>query len=82
VVEEMTLLQVIERLQVLENQVETIRTNLYSEPSQADFEFVVRVDGREVWSGSDVEAHYLEIRRQHPNAEVSIGWRAPSAVLI
>ncbi|HEY67552.1 MAG: hypothetical protein DRI79_11540 [Chloroflexi bacterium] len=47
-----------------------------------DFEYIIKVDGQEVWRGLNVKNKYLEIARANPTRRVSISWRLPKAVLI
>ncbi len=65
-IQEVTLAQVVERLQALESTVKMLSMELALSPSETKFEFVIRVDGGEVWRGLDVVTHYPEIRRQTP----------------
>lgn len=41
-------------------------------------EYLIRVDGEEVWSGLDLPTKYLEILDKHPADHISIGWRSYS----
>lgn len=47
-----------------------------------DFEYIIKVDGQEVWRGLNVKKKYLEIVRANPTRRVSISWRLPEAVLV
>jgi len=47
-----------------------------------DFEYIIKVDGQEVWRGLDVKKKYIEIVQANPTRRVSISWRLPKAVLI
>lgn len=44
-------------------------------------EFVIRVDGEEVWSGLDLTTKYIEILDKHPADHISIGRRSYSRAL-
>ncbi len=81
-IQEMNLSQVINRLEVLEDEVKTIRALLNPQPALPHFEFIIQVDGQEIWSGTDLPKQYPEIRREHPNAQLSIGWHSSPVVLI
>ncbi|MBC8448109.1 MAG: hypothetical protein H8D78_10180 [Chloroflexi bacterium] len=47
-----------------------------------DFEYIIKVDDREVWRGLNVKKKYIEIVQANPTRRVSISWRLPEAVLI
>ena len=47
-----------------------------------DFEYIIKVDGQEVWRGLSVKKKYLEIVQANPTRRVSVSWRLPEAVLI
>jgi hypothetical protein len=47
-----------------------------------DFEYIIKVDGQEVWRGLNVKKEYIEIIQANPTRRVSISWRLPKAVLI
>ncbi len=81
-IDEMTLPQVVVRLQKLEENVKAISTRLPFPPALPQFEFVIRVDEQELWSGLDLETHYPKIRSEYPEAEVSVGWRSSPVVLV
>jgi len=46
------------------------------------FEYVVKVNGREVWKGLNPTQKYFEIKRQNPKKEVSIAWRTKEKILV
>jgi len=47
-----------------------------------DFEYIIKVDDREIWRGLNVKNKYIEIVQANPTRRVSISWRLPEAVLI
>jgi hypothetical protein len=47
-----------------------------------DFEYIIKVDGQEVWRGLNVKKEYIETVQANPTRLVSISWRLPKAVLI
>ncbi len=81
-IQEKGLSQVIDRLEALEDEVKTIKVSLFSQPEQYHFEFVIRVDGQEVWAGRDLPKKYPELLHEYPDAQLSIGWRSSPVVLI
>lgn len=82
---EITLDQVVTRLRVLEETVHEIRSQLKEQAASANasnFEFVVYANGQEVWHGQELDANYAELRRQYPDAQLTIGWRAVPFILV
>ena len=81
---EVTLTEIATRLEILEEKVREMGTQ--SKPNgstvQSDFEYVISVDGREVWSGLDLYTHFLEIHQLYPVEQISIGWRSPSLIWV
>lgn len=83
-IQEKSLEQVINRLETIENEVQSIKASLAPQATESfHFDFVIEVDGREVWVGKDLPRKYPEILHQHPTSEIAISWRtSPSIVLI
>jgi hypothetical protein len=46
------------------------------------FEYVIKVDGKEVWRGLNPTKVYFEIKKKYPKREVSIAWRTKEKVLV
>ena len=46
------------------------------------FEYVIKVDGEDVWHGLNPKEKYWEIKEQNPNKEVAIAWRTKEKVLV
>lgn len=46
------------------------------------FEYVIKVDGKEVWRGLNPKEKFDEIRKRNPGKEVSIAWETKEEVLI
>lgn len=80
--QETTMTQVMERLQTLEEMVKLLSMQITTVTSSVNFEFVIRIDGQDVWQGVDLVTHYPKIRQQNPQATVSIGWQSSPVVLI
>ena len=80
-IQEATLPEMMTRLQVIEDEVHTMKSLLQSEPTPPLFEFVIWVDEREVWSGLEVDACLPEILQEYPNAQITIGWRSSSSMV-
>ena len=79
----MTFPEVDKRLHLLEDEAPASSTTFPPRtlsPSLA-FEFVVQVDGREVWSGLDIEERVVEILQERPEAQIAIDWRSSSMIL-
>ncbi len=74
--------EVINRLQKLENQVSLINMKLRSEPGLPGFEFFIEAEGKEIWSGLDLQTHYPEILEQYPDKELLINWRSFPVTLV
>ncbi len=73
---------VINRLQNLEEQVRRIHTKLQFDPGLPGFEFYIEANGKEIWSGLDLQTHYTRILEQHPNKELVINWRSSPVTLV
>lgn len=46
------------------------------------FGYVIKVDGKEVWSGLNPKRKYAEIKSQNPGRHVSIAWKTKEDVLV
>jgi hypothetical protein len=46
------------------------------------FEYVIKVDGKEVWKGLNPKEKYFEIKEKYPKKEVTIAWRTKEKVLV
>lgn len=46
------------------------------------FEFVIKVNGKEVWRGMNPKEKYWEIKKANPNKEVSLSWETKEAILV
>jgi hypothetical protein len=46
------------------------------------FEYVIKVNGKEVWKGLNPTKAYFEIKKKYPKKEVSIAWRTKEKVLV
>lgn len=57
-------------------------SNLEAKPIKPYFEFIIRVDGKEVWSGMEMEQPFVELLSQYPNGKFSIGWRSSPMVMV
>lgn len=82
-IQEKSLAQVINRVETLEEEVQAIKAKLV--PQQIEplyFEFVIELDGREVWAGKDLQLKYPEILHDHPHAEIAISWRSSSSLVL
>ena len=71
-----------EQVEMFEEEVTAMKIMLFPPPDPFYFEFVIRVDGQEVWSGTDLPKKYPEILHTHPNAQIAIGWRSSPVILI
>lgn len=81
-IDEMTLSKVVDRLQSLEDEVNTIKTLFKSQPPQPHFEYIIRVDGQEVWRGLHIEEKIPEILRENPDVQMAIDWNSSPITLI
>ena len=83
---QLTLEEVTNRLLTLEERVAFLSTRLPLPEKTSDdqlFEYVILVNGQEVWSGQELENPYLDICRRYPQADVMISWRLhPSVTLV
>ena len=46
------------------------------------YEYVIKVDGKEVWRGLNPKEKYWEIQEKNPDKEVGIAWNGQDDVLI
>jgi hypothetical protein len=46
------------------------------------FEYVIKVEGKEVWKGLNPTKVFFEIKKQNPRKEISIAWRTKEKVLV
>ncbi len=46
------------------------------------FEFVIKVDGKEVWRGLNPKEMYWETKKKNPNKIVSIAWETKEDLLV
>ena len=46
------------------------------------YEYVIKVDGKEVWRGLNPKEKYWEIKEKNPDKEVGIAWCSQDDVLI
>ena len=46
------------------------------------FEYVIKVEGKEVWKGTNPAKVYFEIKQKNPKKEVSIAWRTKEKILV
>jgi hypothetical protein len=81
---ELTLTEIAARLELLEDKVRELGTQLNPRESatQSDFEYIISVDDQEVWSGQDLYTNLLEIHQRYPVEQITIGWRSPSLIWV
>ncbi len=46
------------------------------------FEYVIKVDGKEVWRGLNPTKAYDEISAKYPKSRVAIAWRTKEKILV
>ncbi len=46
------------------------------------YEYIIKVDGKEVWRGLNPKEKYWEIKEKYPGKEVGISWQSEEDVLI
>jgi len=46
------------------------------------YEYVIKVDGKEVWRGLNPKDKYWEIKEKNPDREVGVGWCSQDDILI
>lgn len=46
------------------------------------YEYVIRVDGKEVWRGKNPEGKFLELKKKNPKKRVSIAWQSDDDLLV
>jgi predicted CoA-binding protein len=80
--EEITLPQVVTRLQNIEEQVKLVNMRLQFQPELPRFEFVIEVDGETVWSGLDLQNAYIKLRQQYADNKLEMSWRSSPMVWI
>lgn len=81
--EPITLPQVVARLKALEAQVDAIGVSVTIRvPLVPQLEFIILIDGQEVWRGRDEEAAFQVVAHAPADAEVAMDWHAPPFVHI
>ncbi len=81
-IEKLTLPQVVNRLQTIEEQVKLVNVRLQFQSSVPRFEFLIELDGKIIWSGLDLPIAYPKLRQQYPDKELEISWRSSPVVWI
>ena len=46
------------------------------------YEYVIKIDNKEVWRGKKPKAKYFELKKKNPNKRVSIAWESDDDLLI
>lgn len=46
------------------------------------YEYVIRVDGKEVWRGLKPKERLKELKRKYPEKRVSIAWQSDDDLLV
>lgn len=46
------------------------------------YEYVIKIDGKEVWRGLNPKEKYWEIKENNPNKEVGISWQGQDEILV
>ena len=47
-----------------------------------NYDYVIRVEGKEVWRGKKPKVKYFELKKQNPNKRVSIAWESDDDLLV
>ena len=47
-----------------------------------NYEYVIKVDGKEVWRGKDLKKKFEEIRKKNPRKKISIAWESDDDLLV
>ena len=83
---QLTLEEATNRLLSLEQRVALLSTQVpatETTPGNHLFEYVISVNGQEMWSGQELEKPYQDIRLRYPKADIMINWRLhPSVTLV
>ena len=46
------------------------------------FEYIIKVEGKEVWRGLNPKDKYFEIKKKNPNKKVSVAWHTDEDILV
>jgi len=46
------------------------------------FEFIIKVNGKEVWRGFNPKEKYWEIKKANRDKEVSVSWETKEEILV
>jgi len=46
------------------------------------FEYVIKVDGREVWRGLNPKQKFVAVKKNNPGKRVAIAWKIKEDVLV
>ncbi len=72
----------VHRIQQLEEQIQLINMRLQVQYTVPRFEFVIEINDKPVWTGSDLQTEFPKIFQQYPNEEITISWRSSPVVWI
>lgn len=45
------------------------------------YDYVIRVDGKDVWRGKDPKEKFMELKKKNPEKRVSIAWQSDDDLL-
>lgn len=81
--QDLTIPEITTRLQRIEEDVNKMKLHFPRQSeSEGFFEFIIQVDGVDVWHGVEVDIYFPQIRQEHPDANISISWRSTPFVMI
>lgn len=47
-----------------------------------EYEYVIRIDGKEVWRGKHPKNKFLELKKKNPEKRVSVAWESDDDIVI
>ena len=47
-----------------------------------NYDYVIRIDGKEVWRGKKPKDKYWELKKSNPDKKVSIEWQSDDDIVI
>jgi hypothetical protein len=49
---------------------------------ERNYDYVIRVDGKEVWRGKDLNDRYWVFKKNNPDKKVSVAWQSDDDLMV
>ena len=47
-----------------------------------NYEYIIRIDGKEVWRGKDLKDKYWELKKRNPKKRVTVAWESDDDLIV